>query len=142
MGALCWVVIQPLAFAQAFAGDDAAAATREQRRQEQRIDAIRQQQEKPTTVRGPQAASALVERLPIAEQPCFQISQFRIEGDIDAAQWLGEAAAGAMGDDGPQGRCLGTQGLNLLLKRMQNALVAKGLITTRVGVAPDRKSVV
>jgi len=88
-------------------------------------------------VRGPQAASATVERLPAGEQPCFQISRFRIEGDIDAAQWLGGAAAGPAGDDGPEGRCLGTQGLNLVLQRMQNALVAKGLITTRVGVGPQ-----
>ncbi|MBS0344237.1 MAG: ShlB/FhaC/HecB family hemolysin secretion/activation protein, partial [Proteobacteria bacterium] len=39
--------------------------------------------------------------------------------------------------DSPLGRCLGTQGINIVLARLQQALVARGLITTRVLAAPQ-----
>jgi dienelactone hydrolase len=54
---------------------------------------------------------------------------------------VAEHLAGAYGDDTPIGRCLGAQGINALLKRAQDALITKGLITTRVLAEPqDLKS--
>ena len=45
------------------------------------------------------------------------------------------------GDDPAIERCLGTQGINILLTRIQNAIITQGYVTTRVLVAPqDLKS--
>lgn len=113
-------------------------AAREQRRQEERVNAIRQQQEQGIDIRRAAPPAADQTRLPEAEQPCFAINRLVLVGD-DTGDfgWLLNAASGPQGDDSPQGRCLGQQGINLILGRMQNALVASGYITTRVSVAPQ-----
>src|SRR5690606_777649 len=39
------------------------------------------------------------------------------------------------------GRCLGTEGVGIVMRRVQNAIIARGFITTRVLAAPqDLKS--
>ena len=107
----------------------------EQRRQEERIDALRQREEQEANVRPGMAPEKLQDRLPANESPCVAITQVALEGDnAKHFQWALSAAAGPNGDDSPQGHCLGSQGLNLVLKRVQNALIGKGFITTRVGV--------
>jgi len=76
------------------------------------------------------AASGLV--YPQREAPCFPIQQITLEG-ADAAQfqWALEAAADA------RGRCLGTAGVNVVLSRVQNALISAGFVTSRVVAAPQ-----
>ncbi|MBP7303070.1 MAG: hypothetical protein KA972_07810, partial [Brachymonas sp.] len=39
--------------------------------------------------------------------------------------------------DAPEGRCLGAQGVNIVLARAQNHLIARGYITSRV-LAPEQ----
>lgn len=123
--------------AQFVAGADAATAAREQRRQEERINAIRQQQERTTDVR--RGAPPPVEPTRLADEtPCFVIDRLTLEGDAgNDFGWLRKAAAGPHNDDPPEGRCLGGQGINLVLKRLQNALIAQGYITTRVAAEPQ-----
>lgn len=117
-------------------GADVATSVREQRRQEERIEAIRQRQERTVDVRASGLPEAVEDRLPEGEMPCFQIDEVIVEGDgAEAFRWLERAAAGPAGDDAPQGRCLGTQGINLVLRRMQNALIERGFITSRIGAA-------
>lgn len=49
--------------------------------------------------------------------------------------------AGPDSDDSPVGRCLGAQGINLVLKRAQDALLARGFVTSRILAEPqDLKS--
>jgi hemolysin activation/secretion protein len=72
------------------------------------------------------------QRLP-EEQPCVVIRRVSIEG-ILSSQALHEALNGRGGDDPPHGRCLGSQGVTLLIQRAQQALVAQGHITSHVHV--------
>ncbi|NKF15244.1 POTRA domain-containing protein, partial [Rhizobium phaseoli] len=41
------------------------------------------------------------------------------------------------GNDSPVGRCLGTIGVNVVLARAQQAIIARGFVTTRVLAAPQ-----
>lgn len=81
------------------------------------------------------------DRLPSDEAPCFSIAQVRLavtgEGDFD---WAQSALAGVDGDDDPVGRCLGVKGIGLVQKRLQNAIIARGFITTRVLVLDQNLS--
>lgn len=81
-----------------------------------------------------------VRRLPPNEQPCFAIGSVALDGaagsDIDTAA-LVAALAGPTGDDAPQGRCLGAQGVAQLIQRAQDALIAQGFVTSRVLAPPQ-----
>jgi hemolysin activation/secretion protein len=70
-------------------------------------------------------------RLPRNETPCFKIDRVVLSGDqAEDFQWALRAANPA--EDPVQGRCVGSAGINLTMKRIQNAIIAKGFITTRV----------
>ncbi len=76
--------------------------------------------------------------LPPAEQPCFPIRQLLLQGALSQRfQWLLTAAAWP---DSAIGRCLGSQGISLLQRRMQNALLTQGFVTSRVLVSPQNLS--
>lgn len=112
----------------------------EELRQQERERALRDRQERAVDARLPRAAPSAIARLPDAETPCFRIDRLTLEGDrADAFQWLvdGRAAAGEQGDDSPLGRCLGTQGIDTVLARLQQALIEGGWVTTRVLAAPQ-----
>lgn len=72
------------------------------------------------------------QRLP-DEQPCVVIHSVTIKGTL-SSQALLAALNGRGGDDSPDGRCLGSQGVTLLIQRAQQALVAQGHITSHVHV--------
>ncbi|WP_285183699.1 POTRA domain-containing protein, partial [Mycobacterium tuberculosis] len=64
---------------------------------------------------------------PSDENPCFVISTIALQGDASQQfQWALNAVADA------RGRCLGGQGIMLVIKKVQNAILAKGYVTTRV----------
>lgn len=69
---------------------------------------------------------------PEREAPCFPIREIKLDGD-DAARFAWALAAA----DDARGRCLGGAGINVVLARVQNALIAKGYVTTRVVAAPQ-----
>ncbi|MDM0113457.1 POTRA domain-containing protein [Variovorax sp. J22R133] len=110
----------------------------EEQRQQERERALREQQEAPVDVRLPSAASAAPPRLPEQESPCFRIDSLALIGQrAPSFDWILDAAAGEDGTDTPIGRCIGTAGVNIVLARLQQALIAKGWITTRVLAAPQ-----
>ncbi len=111
------------------------AAVEELRRQE-RERLLREQFERSADVRLPQPELPTSGRLPDDEKPCFPIQALELEG-AEPFPWLAAAAAGTATDDSPIGRCLGTRGINTVLARLQQALVARGWITTRVLAAPQ-----
>jgi hemolysin activation/secretion protein len=113
----------------------ADAAIEELRRQE-RERVLREQFERGADVRLPQPDLPTAGRLPDKETPCFRIETLALEG-AEPFPWLAAAAAGTDADDSPIGRCLGTQGINTVLARLQQALVARGWITTRVLAPPQ-----
>lgn len=82
-------------------------------------------------------------RLPDGEQPCFNIARIELTGE-DAArfQWAMDAAGRAPSgsNDSPIGRCLGAEGVKVVMARLQNAIMAKGHVTTRVLAPPQHLS--
>lgn len=116
----------------------------EQRRAQERDRAVRQQQEQAPDVRLQGDAAAEATRLPATETPCFAIQTVRLNGEADAARdfdWLLNTLSGPQADDSPLGRCLGAQGVSLLIKRAQDALTARGFVTSRILAEPqDLKS--
>lgn len=110
-------------------------------RQQQREKAFLEQQHKAPDVRlQDKAAVASVELLPRNEAPCVTIHEISLEGS-DAALYNWALSAASADGDRPIGRCLGTTGINLVMKRIQNAIIQRGYVTTRVLAEPqDLKS--
>ena len=126
-------------FAASFGAQAQTASTPkpiiEELRQQERERALREQQERTTDERlKPVAIDA--QTLPEGETPCFRIDRLVLASELAGDfQWaLGSASIS--GDDW-QGRCLGTAGINVLLARVQQAVIAKGFVTTRVLVGPQ-----
>lgn len=113
----------------------------EEQRQQERERALRAQQERSVDARLPSGGAPAATRLPPSETPCFPIQDIVLDGEMaHKFQWLLPTAAQVPGtetSDTPIGRCLGTQGINTVLARMQHALVAQGWVTTRVLAAPQ-----
>ncbi len=110
----------------------------EDQRQQERERALRQQQERAVDARLPREALPEPRRLPPREAPCFRIDRITLAGErADDFQWALAAAAGQDGADPPLGRCLGAEGIELVLSRVQRAIVARGHVTTRVLAAPQ-----
>jgi len=109
----------------------------EQRRTQERDALLREQQEPSNDVRLKPVVKA-EKLLPTSESPCFPIRQLELRGQ-GAAQfgWVLDSLAGPGGTDGPLRKCLGTQGIGILLERALNAVVAKGFVTTRVLTEPQ-----
>ncbi|PPV04819.1 outer membrane hemolysin activator protein [Xanthomonas bromi] len=130
--AALWVGVSAQAAAQQV-GDPAA---QELLRQQERERVLREQQEARPDVRLQQAPADGVERLPSNESPCFRIDRIVLDGDgAKAFAWALKAANPRQ--DPAIGRCLGTEGINLVMKRVQNAVISRGYVTTRVLAAPQ-----
>lgn len=124
------------AWAQASNAESEQRSQDESRRQQQRGQEQRQRLEASPDVRPPTSAPAAGE-LPVGETPCFRIQQIELKGtDSERFAWLLDAVAGPSGKDSPlfsrSGKCLGVQGVALVIERAQAALVAKGFVTSRV----------
>jgi len=117
------------------------AADQEFLHQQERERVLRQQQEQRPDVRlQPDVAAAGAKLLPVDESPCFPIERILLEGDAaEKFQWALAAADLTVDgvDDIAMGGCLGTRGINLVMRRMQNALVRRGYVTTRVLAEPQ-----
>lgn len=117
--------------------------TGEQNRAQERERALRQQQEKIPDELRPAAPPAPAVRLP-TEKTCVVIHQVGIKiipGDpspVSEWDWVLKALNGPDHDDSPLRRCIGDAGLNLLLKRVQGAILARGYPTTTVWLEPQK----
>lgn len=122
----------------------AEATGQELLREQERTRVLRQQQERSPDVRLPLAAGTVESTLlRFDESPCFSIHRIVLEGEGAAQfQWALAAAnqAGAGRADSPIGHCLGTAAIDLLLRRVQNAILDRGYITTRVLVGSQNLS--
>jgi hemolysin activation/secretion protein len=134
----------PATRAWAQASSPAAAANQEFLRQQERERALRQQQEQAPDVRlqdqpaPPQLASDKL--IAGNEAPCFTIERIVLAGDsAERFQWATVAADRS--EDGSRDsalhRCIGTQGINLVMRRIQNAILKRGFVTTRVLAGPQ-----
>ncbi|HVJ37787.1 MAG TPA: ShlB/FhaC/HecB family hemolysin secretion/activation protein [Stenotrophomonas sp.] len=123
--------VAPQAPAVAQVGPDAQALLRQQARERE----LREQQASVPQVRRESPAAA-AETLPMQESPCFRIASIRLHGE-DAKEFAWALHAADPRGDRATGRCLGTQGINVVMRRVQNAIIAKGYVTTRVLAAPQ-----
>lgn len=108
-------------------------------RQQERERALRERLESTPDVRLETPSQAAPDRLP-DESPCFVIDSIMLAGEgADAFRWARQAAD-APGDPAT-GRCLGGDGISMVIARVQNAIIARGFVTTRVVAPPqDLKS--
>lgn len=110
----------------------------EQQRQQERERALREQNERSIDERLPTGLAAPTQRIPASESPCFRIDRVLLVGDhAESFQWALDHLDGPDGDDPALGRCLGTDGVNVVMERVQAAVIAKGWVTTRVLAAPQ-----
>lgn len=105
--------------------------TQESLRQQER-ERARRQPSPDVRLQAPTPSSE-AERPPTGESPCFEITRIELVGEAaEPFQWALAAV-----DTAARDRCLGAGGINLLMKRVQNAIVARGYVTTRILAAPQ-----
>lgn len=110
----------------------------EQQRQQERERALREQNERTIDQRPQAAPPAPAQRIPESESPCFRIDRVLLVGErSESFQWAVADLSGPEGNDSSIGRCLGTAGVNVVLARAQQAVIARGFVTTRVLAAPQ-----
>lgn len=135
------LLIAVLPMSQAFGQATSAAIDQEVLREQERARLLREQLERRPDVRLPSATGPVeAARLTFNESPCFQIDGIVLDGDAGARfQWaLAAANRAAVGQDDPAiGHCLGARAIDLVVRRVQNAILARGFVTTRVLVAPQ-----
>jgi hypothetical protein len=123
-GAACIFIV--IATTAAAATTPADASAQQQLRQQERERALRDRQEVIPDARLPALSSPIRPTYPKNESPCFVISSIELTGD--AAEQFKFALAGII--SGPYqalGRCLGTEGINVALAHIQDAIIARGL---------------
>jgi hemolysin activation/secretion protein len=118
------------------AAQDQLRQQQELLRQQERERALREQQEVRPDVRLDREREAPSMRLPSDETPCFAIDRIRLQGELaEGFEWALTAANPPQ--DPAIGRCLGTAGINTVMSRIQDAIIARGYVTTRVLAAPQ-----
>jgi hemolysin activation/secretion protein len=125
----------PCLAASAVAATPEEAAVQEIQRQQERERALREQLERRPDVRLPAGEAPAAERLPEHETPCFPIHEIRLDDASGRFAWAREAAD--LPGDPATGRCLGSGGISQVMARLQNAIVARGYVTTRVLAEPQ-----
>ncbi|WP_413729274.1 ShlB/FhaC/HecB family hemolysin secretion/activation protein [Sodalis sp. RH22] len=113
-----------------FSGGAAQSASaidaQEQFRQQERARALQKQNAPVSDIHLDRPGITLPD-YPVDEHPCFTINTLQLDGDSASNfQWALEAAGDA------KGRCLGSQGITLVINKVQNAILKKGYVTTRV----------
>lgn len=118
----------------------------ELRRLDERVQAQRQREEKGVDVTSPAAITSTA-RIPVGESPCFPIHHLQLIQDGSLAPtamrpmwepnftWALRAIAGPTGDDSPMGKCLGAQGVALVIQRAQDSVLARGYVTINISAA-------
>lgn len=142
----CLAIVSSMFCICAFAADinQIDTNTQEQIRQQERQKLLRQQQEIKPDVRDDvqklkQAPAVATDVIPENETPCFTISKIELIGDsANKFQFaLGEVINSTPDGKPILGRCLGVIGINAVMARIQNVIIAKGYVTTRVLASPQ-----
>lgn len=119
----------------------ALSAIDELLRQQERQRLLREQQERAPDVRLPKPETLQgLERLPANEGSCVDIKNITLVGDsADQFQWALKAVIHTADkvEDKATGRCLGSRSVNLVMRRIQNAIIARGFVAARVLAGPQ-----
>ncbi|MES2822462.1 MAG: ShlB/FhaC/HecB family hemolysin secretion/activation protein [Pseudomonadota bacterium] len=131
--ALLLIPFASLASAQTLSTTD---SSQELIRQQERERVLREQQAAvPDVHLQPPVTAQESGYLPTTENPCFTINAITLDGDAaEQFQWSLVAAHKTLAGlpDNAIGRCIGTEGINQVMRRIQNAIVARGYVTSRV----------
>lgn len=104
--------------------------------QQQRERALQEQLDTTADVPGAKIELPDVQQaIPQNEIPFFPIERIILEGEMaDRFQWALESTNwdNQRNPDPALGRCLGNEGINIVMGRIQNAIIKRGYITTRV----------
>lgn len=111
-------------------------ADEEQLRQIERERVLREQLQRTPDVRLGRPEAEPARRIPVDETPCYPIRRIALKG-VFAERFQWALGAANPEDDPAVGRCLGAHGINLVMRRMQNAIIARGYVTTRVLAEPQ-----
>ena len=131
--ALCIPLAQQALAQQLTLPDPSEALRRQQERQQREQEQL---QSAPDVHLPSSAVNATASLLPLNETACFMIERIELVGaQAQRFAWLKDALNGD--HDAPLHRCLGANGINVILTRAQDALVAKGWVTSRVLAAPQ-----
>ncbi|WP_159916852.1 ShlB/FhaC/HecB family hemolysin secretion/activation protein [Pantoea sp. 18069] len=125
--------LQPVSPALPAVAPEARLDQLQQQRQQERERALRERIAPDVDVLQEQPKAQALE-MPEDESPCFPLHEIRITGAQSGdVPWLQDAA----GLDLRRAPCIGAKGVEIILARMQHALVARGFITSRVMVVPQ-----
>lgn len=116
------------------------SAGEEYLRQLERERQLRERNEPAPDVRTGTRPAADDSRFPAEESPCFAIESITLNGaDAGRFQWALQHAYhdGAGETDLALPRCLGATSINLIMRRAQNAIIARGYVTTRILAQPQ-----
>ncbi|WP_169794690.1 ShlB/FhaC/HecB family hemolysin secretion/activation protein, partial [Psychrobacter phenylpyruvicus] len=106
----------------------------EQAQFEQRKDLIKQNINEPQ-VNLQTDIQSINNTLPANEKPCFIIDTIRIDVDADYLnKFKGILKPITQGSNSIIGQCIGQQGLSYIADQVQNEILKKGYITTRVSI--------
>lgn len=106
-----------------------------QQQEKRRLELLQQQQQKDSRVRlqpAPDVSAPLIED----EAPCFVIDEFVLVGE-QAGKFNFALQAVLEQHTGLIGRCLGVNGVNAVIKQVQNQIIKAGYVTTRVLIQPQ-----
>jgi hemolysin activation/secretion protein len=137
---LGWGLLMGVA-AGALAQTVADPAVEQQRRAQERETQSRQRQEPAIDQHLPAPQEAAPGVLPEGESPCFPVHSVQLLGPrLENFEWLLAQADGheqLSRPDPVAGRCLGTRGVQTVIDRLQNALLDRGYVTSRVLAGPQ-----
>ena len=147
LAALSFTALMSLAAnAQQIPFTDEAAAARANAIQDQQIQQQREAQQRESAIRAPAVRSEIPDekRYPLlpSETPCFRIDAFELDVPQTLPEPIRKQGASSLPLD-PfafarewldhyKGQCIGKDGVNVLTKALQQAILSRGLITTRV----------
>lgn len=116
-----------------------AAANQELLREQARERDLRDKHERTVDVHLPRSGKRESTVLRFDESPCFVINEIVLAGDsAESFNWaLAAAGRAAAAADSAIGRCVGTEDIYLLVRRVQNEILRRGYVTTRVLLAPQ-----
>jgi hemolysin activation/secretion protein len=104
------------------------ASTQEYQRQQERERQLRRQQEQQPDVRLPDAAGREASgKLSERETPCFPVNRVVLTGQ-QAERFQFALSSVTRGADPVIGRCLGAQGINAVMARIQDSIVERGYL--------------
>ncbi|MDY6216880.1 POTRA domain-containing protein, partial [Actinobacillus porcinus] len=115
-------------------------AQQQQRQQQQNAQRAAQLQSKPDVRL--EVAQDSKEKLPSDEKPCFDIYKISLldysaDNQYHPSQFQLELTKTARSLDLRLPRCIGAKGINALVSQVQNRIVEKGYVTTRV-IVPEQ----